>query len=53
MEASNGALDADTGDMEIKRATLLDRAMADMVFERAKRAAELEKLLLRYQPSHP
>lgn len=53
MEASNGALDADTGDMEIKRATLLDRAMADMVFERAKRAAELEKLLLRYQPVHP
>ncbi|MCK0067852.1 GumC family protein [Kordiimonas laminariae] len=53
MEASNGALDADTGDMEIKRATLLDRAMADMVFERAKRAAELQKLLLRYQPSHP
>ncbi|RMB12282.1 GumC family protein [Eilatimonas milleporae] len=52
MEASNGALDADTGDMEIKRATLLDRAMADMVFERAKRAAELEKLLLRYQPGH-
>jgi len=53
MEASNGALDADTGDMEIKRATLLDRAMADMVFERAKRAADLEKLLLRYQPTHP
>jgi len=53
MEASNGALDADTGDMEIKRATLLDRAMADMVFERAKRAAELEKLQMRYQDSHP
>lgn len=53
MEAADGALDADTGDMEIKRATLLDRAMADMVFERAKRAAELEKLLLRYQKSHP
>lgn len=53
MEASDGALDADTGDMEIKRATLLDRAMADMVFERAKRAAELEKLQMRYQDSHP
>lgn len=53
MEAANGALDADTGDMEIKRATLLDRAMADMVFERAKRAAELEKLQLRYMPDHP
>lgn len=53
MEASDGALDADTGDMEIKRATLLDRAMADMVFERAKRAAELEKLQLRYMPEHP
>jgi uncharacterized protein involved in exopolysaccharide biosynthesis len=53
MEASGGALDADTGDMEIKRATLLDRAMADMVFERAKRAAELEKLQMRYQDSHP
>lgn len=53
MEAANGALDADTGDMEIKRATLLDRAMADMVFERAKRAAELEKLQMRYMPDHP
>ncbi|NVJ96668.1 MAG: hypothetical protein HWE25_00860 [Alphaproteobacteria bacterium] len=53
MEASGGALDADTGDMEIKRATLLDRAMADMVFERAKRAAELEKLQMRYQDTHP
>lgn len=53
MEATNGALDADTGDMEIKRATLLDRAMADMVFERAKRAAELEKLQMRYMPNHP
>ncbi len=53
MEASNGALDADTGDMEIKRATLLDRAMADMVFERAKRAADLEKLLFRYKETHP
>lgn len=53
MEAADGALDADTGDMEIKRATLLDRAMADMVFERAKRAAELEKLQMRYMPDHP
>lgn len=53
MEAANGALDADTGDMEIKRATLLDRAMADMVFERAKRAAELEQMSLRYQSNHP
>ncbi len=52
LETSNGALDADTGDMEIKRATLLDRAMADMVFERAKRAADLEQLMLRYQPTH-
>lgn len=53
MEAKDGALDADTGDMEIKRATLLDRAMADMVFERAKRAAELEQREMRYMPSHP
>ncbi|WP_262693636.1 GumC domain-containing protein [Kordiimonas aquimaris] len=53
METTDGALDADTGDMEIKRATLLDRAMADMVFERAKRAAELEKLKLRYMSEHP
>ncbi len=53
MDATDGALDADTGDMEIKRATLLDRAMADMVFERAKRAAELEKLEMRYMPDHP
>ena len=53
MEAKDGALDADTGDMEIKRATLLDRAMADMVFERAKRAAELEQREMRYMPGHP
>lgn len=53
MEAKDGALDADTGDMEIKRATLLDRAMADMVFERAKRAAELEQREMRYMPDHP
>jgi len=53
MEASSNALDADTGDMEIKRATLLDRAMADMVFERAKRAAELAQMSLRYQGEHP
>ena len=53
IEANNGALDADTGDMEIKRATLLDRAMADMVFERAKRAADLEEMTLRYQDEHP
>lgn len=53
MEASNDSLDADTGDMEIKRATLLDRAMADMVFERAKRAAELQQMSLRYQRDHP
>lgn len=54
MEAKDGAAQAaDTGDMEIKRATLLDRAMADMVFERAKRAAELEELEMRYMPAHP
>ncbi|WND03269.1 hypothetical protein QGN29_02660 [Temperatibacter marinus] len=53
MEAKGGTLDADTGDMEIKRATLLDRAMADMVFERAKLAAELNKRRLRYQETHP
>ena len=53
METKDGAVDADTGDMEIKRATLLDRAMADMVFERAKRAAELEQREMRYMPAHP
>ncbi|MBL4838887.1 MAG: hypothetical protein JKY34_15055 [Kordiimonadaceae bacterium] len=53
MESTGGTLNADVGDMEIKRATLLDRAMADMIFERAKRAADLAKLRLRYQPTHP
>lgn len=53
MEATGGSIDADTGDMEIKRATLLDRAMADMVFQRAKLAAEKKKRLLRYQDNHP
>jgi Mrp family chromosome partitioning ATPase len=44
--------DGDTGDMEIKRATLLDRAMADMAYDRAVRAAKLETLKLRYRPGH-
>ena|GEM_PF-1224089 len=53
IETADGALDIDIGDMEIKRATLLDRAMADMIFERTKRAADLKTLYLRYQPAHP
>jgi uncharacterized protein involved in exopolysaccharide biosynthesis len=51
-EAAGSMADLDTGDGEIKRATLLDRAMADMTFERVKKAAILETLRLRYQSNH-
>jgi Mrp family chromosome partitioning ATPase len=53
LESVGTVSDADTGDMEIKRATLLDRALADMTYDRAKRAATMETLRQRYRPKNP
>ncbi|MFK7764548.1 MAG: hypothetical protein AB8B62_14910 [Roseobacter sp.] len=44
LEAKTNASSADTADQEIMRATLLDRAMADLSFERAKLMSELAAL---------
>ncbi|MEX0303300.1 MAG: hypothetical protein AB3N24_12840 [Leisingera sp.] len=48
LEASSGGASADTSDEEIMRATLLDRAMADLNFERAKLMSELAGLQAGY-----
>ncbi len=53
LEAEAGATTADMGDKEILRATLLDRALADLNFERAKRLADLTTLLTRYTDKAP
>jgi uncharacterized protein involved in exopolysaccharide biosynthesis/Mrp family chromosome partitioning ATPase len=50
---ATGGVGADVGNVEIQRATLLDKATADMTYERAQRLAALETLKRRYQPSHP
>lgn len=47
MRAAAGS-SADMSDSEIMRATLLDRALADLNFDRAKREAELATLKARY-----
>ncbi|QYZ69217.1 hypothetical protein [Neotabrizicola shimadae] len=47
MRAASGS-SADMSDSEIMRATLLDRALADLNFDRAKREAELATLTARY-----
>ena len=52
LQATGGA-GADVGNIEIQRATLLDKASADMTFERARRLAKLETLRSRYRSSHP
>jgi uncharacterized protein involved in exopolysaccharide biosynthesis len=44
LEASSGATSADTSDQEIMRATLLDRTMADLGFERAQLQSDLARL---------
>jgi polysaccharide biosynthesis transport protein len=51
MRTAAGESSADMSDDEIMRATLLDRALADLNFDRAKREAELSTLLLRYPPN--
>ena len=48
MKTATGTSSADMQDDEIMRATLLDRALADLNFERAKREAELSTLQTRY-----
>lgn len=52
-EANLASVDADTGDQNIQRAVLLDRALGNMTYDRAKRAAQIATLRDRYQPSHP
>jgi hypothetical protein len=49
LEASNGATSVDTSDTEIMRATLLDRTMADLGFERARLMSELAGLRAGYE----
>lgn len=48
LRAAAGTSSADMSDEEILRATLLDRALADLNFDRAKRSAELATLISRY-----
>jgi uncharacterized protein involved in exopolysaccharide biosynthesis len=48
LEASDGATSVDTSDTEIMRATLLDRTMADLGFERARLMSELAGLRAGY-----
>ncbi len=48
LEAESTGSSADTSDQEIMRATLLDRAMADLNFERAKLMSELAGLRSSY-----
>jgi uncharacterized protein involved in exopolysaccharide biosynthesis/Mrp family chromosome partitioning ATPase len=52
-EAEETSTDFDTGDDEIKRVTVLDKAMADMTYDRAKRSATLASIKLRYRDDHP
>jgi polysaccharide biosynthesis transport protein len=51
--ATGSHASGDSGDGEITRLTVLDHAMADLLFERSKRAASLGTLQSRYQSSYP
>lgn len=53
LRTTSGESSADMSDNEIMRATLLDRALADLNFDRAKRQADLSTLLLRYPDDSP
>jgi len=53
LQQQDGSSSADMADQEIMRATLLDRALADLNFDRAKREAELSTLLNRYSETAP
>lgn len=52
-EAADSLSEVDTGDVEIKRLVVLDHALADMLFERTKRAAHLASLPTDLAESHP
>ncbi len=49
LRADAGTSSADMSDDEILRSTLLDRALADLNYDRAKREAELSTLMIRYR----
>ncbi len=51
MKTESGESSADMANADILRSTLLDRALADLNFERAKREAELSTLRSRYHES--
>jgi len=53
MKQVSGASGADMADEEIMRATLLDRALADLNFDRAKREAEMISLKRRFAVTAP
>ncbi len=53
LQQASGASGADMADEEIMRATLLDRALADLNFERAKREAEMISLTRRFARTAP
>jgi uncharacterized protein involved in exopolysaccharide biosynthesis len=53
LESAAGQSGADMSDNEIMRATLLDRALADLNFERARHEAELSTLMTRYPETSP
>lgn len=52
LRSRDGESSADMSDNEIMRATLLDRALADLNFDRAKREADLATMMLRYPPTN-
>lgn len=53
LRSATGSSSADMSDQEIMRATLLDRALADLNFERSKQEAALSTALMRYPATSP
>jgi uncharacterized protein involved in exopolysaccharide biosynthesis/Mrp family chromosome partitioning ATPase len=53
LEADAGSASADMSDQEILRATLLDRGLADLSFERAKKLSELANIRARLADHMP
>jgi polysaccharide biosynthesis transport protein len=53
LEANTGPSSADMSDQEILRATLLDRGLADLSFERAKKLSELANIRARLAEHMP
>lgn len=52
-EAEDALSEVDTGDVEIKRLVVLDHALADMLFDRSQRVAEINALPDWLMDSHP